>query len=94
MEFLATITVNLPRDLPADEAEHLRVTERARGLDLWRDGTLKRIWKVPGKWAVIALYSAESTTALQEMFESFPMYPYMSIDVQPLADHPVELTER
>ncbi len=94
MEFLATIDVNIPRDVPAEELEQLRITERARGLELWRSGVLKRIWKIPGRWAVRALYEAESTTALQEMFESFPMYAFMTIDVEPLAEHPLEKEER
>lgn len=90
MEFLAQVHVNLPSTLQGEELDDLRERERARGKELWRSGAIKRIWRVPGKKHVMAVYEAEDATALQDMFETFPMYPYLDIEVSPLAQHALE----
>jgi len=94
MEFLARIDVNLPPDMDPGAAEELRTRERERGKELWGAGVIQRIWRIPGKRAVLGLYRAESATSLQEVFESFPMYPYLDITVYPLADHALEQEPR
>jgi len=94
MEFLAEVHVNLPGSLQGEELEDLRTRERARGKELWRAGVIKRIWKIPGKKDVLAVYEAADATALQETFETFPMYPYLDIDVYPLAGHALEKEPR
>lgn len=90
MEFLAEVHINLPASLHGDELEALRDRERARGKELWHAGVIKRIWRIPGKKHVLAIYEAADATALQEVFETFPMYQYMDIDVHPLAGHALE----
>lgn len=94
MEFLAEVHVNLPSSLRGEELDDLRTRERARGKELWRAGVIKRIWRIPGKKHVLAVYEAEDATALQEIFETFPMYQYMDIDVRPLAEHALESEPR
>lgn len=90
MEFLAEVHITLPASLEAQELEDLRTRERARGKELWRAGVIKRIWRIPGKKHVLAIYEAADATALQEIFETFPMYQYMDIEVHPLARHALE----
>lgn len=90
MEFIAEVHINLPDSLQGEELEALRTRERARGKELWREGVIKRIWRIPGKKHVLAIYKAANATALQEIFETFPMYQYMDIDVRPLARHALE----
>lgn len=88
-----TFDIAIPSDVPVDIADALRKKERAHGRELWKAGVMKRIWRIPGKWGAIVLYRTESTTALHAMLESLPLYPYMKIDVQPLAQHPFEIEE-
>lgn len=90
MEFLAEVRITLPSSLGAEELEDLRTRERARGKELWQAGVIKRIWRIPGKKHVLAIYEAADATELQEIFETFPMYQYMDIDVRPLAGHALE----
>lgn len=90
MEFLAEVHITLPASLEAQELEDLRTRERARGKELWCAGVIKRIWRIPGKKHVLAIYEAADATALQEIFETFPMYQYMDIEVHPLARHALE----
>lgn len=90
MEFLAQVEINLPDSIEGRELQELREKERARGKELWRSGVIKRIWRIPGTNRVMAVYEVADATALQEMFETMPMYPYLNIDVYPLVHHPLE----
>ena len=49
---------------------------------------MKRLWRVPGRWANWGLWEAPDATALHEALNSLPLWPWMSIRVHPLARHP------
>ena len=51
---------------------------------------LKRLWRVPGRRAVIGLWDAADATALHEALASLPMFPWMDVTIEPLAMHPQE----
>jgi len=67
--------------------------ERRRGQDLQAQGWLRRIWRVPGRMANVALYEARDATHLHELLTSLPLWPWMDVAVQPLAQHPLERPE-
>lgn len=90
MEFLVNIRIQLPPDMPADVEGELRRGELARGLELREAGTLVRAWRVPGRRENWSLYSIADATALHDVLSSLPMWPWMDIDVHPLAEHPLE----
>ena len=90
MEFLVRIDVHLPPDMPADDRERLLELESARGRELIAEGTLARIWRIPGRWSNWSLYSAQDATAVHAAVTSLPLWPYMEVQVEPLAAHPLE----
>lgn len=90
MEFLVRFEIGFPHDFPADEREKLQTAERAHGRQLWDSGVMKRIWRVPGRWAAIVIYEVPGPTELHEMLAALPLYPFMDITVEPLAKHPFE----
>ena len=90
MEFLVRIDIDLPSGMPASDLEHLTEAERVRGQELMREGKLARIWRVPGRRANISLYDVKDATDLHAALASLPLWPWMSIDVQALAQHPLE----
>jgi muconolactone D-isomerase len=90
MEFLVHIDVHLPPDLSPDERSQLLARESARGKELITQGTLKRIWRIPGRQANWSLYEAEDATAVHAAITSLPLWPYMDVNVEPLATHPLE----
>lgn len=93
MEFLVEFEIEIPRDVPAKEADHLRNTERAHGRELWKAGMMKRIWRVPGTRDAVVLYEAQDATELHSMLEALPLFPFMKINVIPLSKHPFETEE-
>lgn len=87
MEFLVAIEVRWPPDGDPDERNRLFRAEVARGRELAKAGTMKRLWRVPGRWANWGLWEAPDATALHEALTSLPLWPWMSVQVHPLANH-------
>jgi muconolactone D-isomerase len=90
VEFLVYTQNLLPADTDPEVVASLRSAERARAEELRADGILKRLWRVPGRWATVALYEAADATALHEALTSLPMWPHTDVRVEPLATHPQE----
>ena len=89
VEFLVAIDICLPHDLQADRREELLKAEYERGAFLARAGTLRAVWRVPGKLANRGIWSAADPTALHEAIASLPLWPYMTVEVLALARHPL-----
>lgn len=89
MDFLVQIDVRLPADLAPERRRVLLEAELERGTALAEAGLLRAIWRVPGRLANRAIWSAEDATELHEALVSLPLWPYMQVDVTPLARHPL-----
>ena len=90
MEFLVRIEICLPPEMAAGEREDLGARERIRGMALRDAGNLLRIWRVPGRQANFGVWQAADATELHDLLTSLPLFPWMKIEVQALAIHPLE----
>jgi muconolactone D-isomerase len=88
MEFLVHITIELPPHISPEERQALYAAESNRAAELAGQGTLVRLWRVPGRTANYGLWRAVGATELHDALISLPLWPYMDIDVIPLARHP------
>lgn len=88
MEFLVFITVRWPADGDPDQRRRLIAEEAGRARELAAEGLLRRLWRIPGRWANVGLWQAPDATALHEALTSLPFYPWLDIDVLSLAEHP------
>ncbi|MQA85818.1 MAG: muconolactone delta-isomerase [Streptosporangiales bacterium] len=88
MEFLVHIEVNWPPDGDPDERRRLAEAEMARGKELAQAGLMKRLWRIPGRWANWGLWEAPDATALHDAVASLPLWPWMTVEVHPVAVHP------
>ncbi|MQA88312.1 MAG: muconolactone delta-isomerase [Streptosporangiales bacterium] len=87
MEFLVNIEIEWPPGAGEPDRERLFAAELARGQELAAAGAMKRLWRVPGRWANWGLWEAEDATALHEAVSSLPLWPWMHVTVHPLARH-------
>ncbi len=87
-EYLVHIQVNWPPD--GDEAlkSRLIAAERARAVELIADGVLRRLWRVPGRWANWGVWRAADADELHQAIASLPFFPWLDVRVHPLAAHP------
>jgi muconolactone D-isomerase len=90
VEFLVRIDVRTPVDMDAERLAALQAAEGVRARELVAQGLLRRIWRIPGRRSNVSLYEAPEATALHAALSSLPLFPYMEIEVQALATHPVE----
>ena len=88
MEFLVRIDVRYPVDGDPAELARLHAAETVRARELTAAGTLRRLWRIPGQRANYGIWEAPDATALDAALASLPMFPYLQIEVQPLAQHP------
>jgi len=89
-EFLVQMQVNLPPDMPAEQADDLRAREKTRGLELRAEGSIQRIWRIPGRVANVAYWQAPDATVLHEKISSLPLFPWLDVTVTALAQHYLE----
>lgn len=90
MEFLVDIEIRMPEDLPSEEVSRLYAAERSRGQALQAEGTLVRIWRVPGTTHNVGLWSAHDADELHAALTSLPLHRWMTVSVRALATHPLE----
>jgi muconolactone D-isomerase len=87
LEFLVEIDISLPPDLDEAPRAALLEAEVARGGELADSGMLRAVWRVPGRFANRAIWSADDATALHVALVSLPLWPYMDVRVTALARH-------
>ncbi|CAM5190150.1 Muconolactone Delta-isomerase [Castellaniella denitrificans] len=88
MFFLVHMIVNIPADIPEDEANRIKLLEKQYSQDLQRQGKWPHIWRVVGEYANYSIFDAESNDELHTLLSRLPLFPYMQIKVTPLAKHP------
>ena len=90
MEYLVRIETSLPNDLSDSDRDDLLAAEVTRGKELMESGALRRIWRIPGRFANWSLYEAVDATELHDLLTSLPLSRWQIAEVQPLATHPLE----
>lgn len=88
MEFLVRIQVHWPPDGDDAMREELIRQEGVRAGELAAAGHLRRLWRTPGSWANVGIWSADDATQLHDLISSLPLYRWMRVRVEPLAAHP------
>ena len=90
MEFLVHIKISWPQDMGRMEKEKIIKEERDYAASLASKGALVRMWRIPGRQENYGIWNAADATQLHEIISSLPVYPYMTVTVEPLAVHPVD----
>jgi muconolactone D-isomerase len=73
-----------------ERRDELVRAETSRGKELIASGHVKRIWRVPGRWSNISLYDVRDATELHALLQSLPLWPWLDISAEALAQHPLE----
>lgn len=92
MLYLVRMTVHLPPTLGAAEVTELIRREKELALQLQRDGCWVHIWRVVGRYENYSVFDVADHDELHRILWSLPLFPYMDIQVTPLAEHPSALS--
>lgn len=88
-EFLVTIDWSPLYALPNEIRDEVVQNERDTGLALIEAGTIKNIWELPGEKRNVGIWSANDARDLLNTLEALPIFPYVRMEVQALATHPL-----
>jgi muconolactone D-isomerase len=92
--FHVRMDVAIPRDLDPDDRARLVAEEKERALELQRTGTWVHLWRIVGQYSNVSVFDVGSTDELHEILWSLPLFPFMQVQVTPLARHPSALADR
>lgn len=88
MLYLCRMDVSLPADLDPEVKGELMRREAEYSGGLQRDGRWKELWRVAGEYANYSVLDVADHDELHRILSGLPMFPYMKIQVTPLATHP------
>ena len=66
----------------------VKAKEKAYSQALQQSGQWPHLWRVVGEYANYSVFDVPSNDALHSLLEGLPLFPYMDIQVTPLAKHP------
>jgi muconolactone D-isomerase len=91
MEFLVTMTTDVPDGTMEAAVQEIRTREAAHSLELASQGKLLRLWRPPlqpGEWRTLGLFSAQDAVELEEILAAMPLRVWRTDEVTPLSPHP------
>lgn len=91
MEYLVTMTTNVPDGTPESDIEDTRSREAARSRELAAEGHLLRLWRPPprpGEWRTLGLFTARDADQLEEVLASMPLRVWRTDEPTALSPHP------
>lgn len=94
MLFHVTMDVRIPTDLPTAVAHKLKADERELAQDLQRSGKWRHLWRIAGRYANVSVFSVESADELNAILFSLPLFPFMTVAVTALCQHPSAIEDK
>ncbi|CAA2158636.1 Muconolactone Delta-isomerase [Methylobacterium brachiatum] len=88
MLYMVHMQVNIPDTLSKAEADRLKAEEKAYAQKLQQDGTWRHLWRIAGQYANYSVFDVAGNDELHDILSALPLYPYMSMSITPLAQHP------
>jgi len=88
MEFMVLIKNTFPPDGDKELLATLAKAESARASVLASEGVIKKIWRRTGQKSNVGIWVAPDATQLHEAISSLPFFPWLEIEIWPLAEHP------
>jgi muconolactone D-isomerase len=92
MLFHVRMDVALPRDLDPAERDRLLAAEKGLALELQRAGTWVHLWRVVGRYSNVSVFDVGSNEELHSILWNLPLFPFMTIAVTALTEHPSALS--
>jgi muconolactone delta-isomerase len=90
VEYLVTMTTQVPADVADEEVAAVRQREAANTRSLARAGRVLRLWRpplAPGEWRTLGLFDAEGPAALEQTLATMPLRIWRRDEVTPLVAH-------
>jgi muconolactone D-isomerase len=93
MLFMVQMQVNIPASLDKNIADALKKDEKEMSQKLQREGKWRDLWRVVGQYANVSIFNVSGNEELHQLLISLPLYPYMTVSVTPLTQHPSAIAQ-
>ena len=93
MLFHVRMDVNIPKDMPVEQANEIKAVEKAYSQQLQQQGKWRHIWRITGQYSNISIFDVESNEELHTILQGLPLYTYKQIEVMALNRHPSSIRE-
>ena len=91
MLFAVTMHVAIPTDLDPAVRGELVAREKEYSHELQRSGVWVHIWRRVGQYSNLSIFDVRDNAHLHDVLWSLPLFPYMTMEVVPLAQHPSDV---
>ena len=88
MLYLVHMEVNIPNSVSEQDGAKIKSLEKEYSQNLQTSGKWPHLWRVVGEYANYSIFDVESNDELHATLSGLPLFPYMKIQVTPLAKHP------
>ncbi|TYL46930.1 muconolactone Delta-isomerase [Marinomonas sp. IMCC 4694] len=88
MLFKVEMTVDIPDDLSAAEADAIKLKEKKYSQELQNSGVWVHLWRVVGQYSNVSIFEVKDNAHLHEVLTGLPLYPFMTMNVTALCQHP------
>lgn len=93
MLFMVQMQVNIPATLDKAVADQLKKEEKEMSQKLQREGKWRDLWRVVGQYANVSIFNVSGNDELHTILSALPLYPFMTISVTPLTQHPSAIAQ-
>ncbi len=88
MLYHVRMDVRPPYGIDPAKFDRLKAEEKARAQDLQREGKWVHLWRIAGEYSNISVFDVSDHDELHAILSGLPLFPFMEIEVMPLARHP------
>ncbi|MFE0427131.1 muconolactone Delta-isomerase [Streptomyces sp. NPDC058953] len=88
MLFAVRMDVAIPAGLDPAVRADLVAREKAYCRELQEAGVWRHIWRCAGQYANLSVFEVADNETLHRVLWDLPLFPYLTIEVTPLAQHP------
>jgi len=88
MLYCVEMDVVVPHDFDAEKFEQLKAAEKAFSQKLQHEGKWVHLWRIAGRYANISVFDVADHDELHALLSALPLFPFMRMQVTPLARHP------
>lgn len=88
MLYHVRMDVHPPHGIDPAEFDRLKAEEKARARALQHEGKWLHLWRIAGQYSNVSVFDVADHDELHAILSGLPLFPFMDIEVMPLARHP------
>jgi muconolactone D-isomerase len=88
MLYQVKMDVHPPQSIDPAAFDRIKAAEKEYAQNLQRSGKWVHLWRIVGKYSNVSIFDVAGNDELQSILSALPLFPYMTIEVTPLAHHP------